>query len=204
MTIEEMKNKLKEQMTIHNVVHDRFYHSLGVSETAVLLNNKFHMGLDNTRLEISGILHDCAKLLPKDVLKEYTKMDLNIHPCEVAYEEILFYPSLWHSFAGAVVANKDYGVQDELILDAIRYHTTGRKSMNDYEKLIYISDFIEPNRKESIFSSCRELSFKSLNKGVLEATVDTISYLIENKYPICKLTIDTYNDLIIKMSKEDS
>lgn len=55
---------------------------------------------------------------------------------------------LIHPFLGAEVARREYQVTDEDILNAIRYHTTGRAGMSLLEKIIFIADYIEPNREK--------------------------------------------------------
>lgn len=118
----------------------RYQHVLGVEDVAVDLAVIY--GCDCQKASIAGILHDCAKPLTDDeLLAECKKYQIPISE----YEAQSIY--LLHAKVGAAHARDKYGIQDEDILNAITYHTTGRPNMSLLEKIIFTADYIEPNRK---------------------------------------------------------
>ena len=155
MNIEQMKEQLSERLSDH-----RYIHSLGVVETAVKMAETFGVDIEKTR--VAALLHDCAKQIPHD---EQIKL------CEefgVPTDEIkLKQPGLLHADLGAYIAETEFGIEDEEISDAIRYHTLGRENMSDLEKILYLSDIIEPNRKEfEGLTDLRRLCFLDLDEAL--------------------------------------
>lgn len=83
-----------------------------------------------------------------------------------------------HAKLGAYFARKIYGVEDKEILHAIQVHTTGEPGMNTLDKIIYIADYIEPNRnKAPNLEEVRKLAFVDLDKAMLKILSDTLNYL---------------------------
>lgn len=76
---------------------------------------------------------------------------------------------LWHAPVGAFLVEKEVGLTDEDILNAIRYHTSGRPGMSSLEKVIYVADYIEPGRKFPGVEEVRELAEQDLDKALLQA-----------------------------------
>lgn len=108
----------------------RFAHTYRVALKALEMNAT--VGLDGEKVFLASILHDCAKYVSPE--------ECGFIPPEGMPE------SVYHAFEGAVVAEKVYGVKDEEILDAIRYHCTGCDEMKPFEKLVYVADYIEDGR----------------------------------------------------------
>ena len=182
-------NKLQESMTKDGEIHKRYYHSLEVAKIALKLNKELNLKLDETNVYLAAILHDCAKLYSKEELWRIIlgfKDVLNI-------ELIKNYPSIWHSFAGKKVAKDYYNINDENILSAIFYHTTGKPNMNTLEKLIFVSDYIEESRTGDYVLVAREACFRDLDYGVYVVLKQMIEYLNSNNYDICSLTLDAFN-----------
>ena len=174
-----------------NLDTKRFSHSIGCAETAVELAAKF--GLDKDKAYTAGLLHDCAKCFKLDKMMEI----VNQHMPEVGEEEISN-PKTLHSPVSAYVAKTEFGVDDEEILSAIRWHTIGKVDMTDFEKIIFVADKIEPNSRDAEY---RENMLKildgenGLNKALLICYKETIKSLIERNLKICQPTIDIYNSL---------
>lgn len=166
MTKEQMREKLKTMLTDH-----RYTHSLGVEETALKMAEIF--GVDKEKTEIAALLHDCAKQIPH---KEQLLMcqEYGIALDEIKEKQL----GLLHAELGAYLAEHDFGVKDKEILDAIRYHTLGRENMTDVEKILYLSDIIEPNRR--IFDGLedlRALCFCNLDMALLAGFRLSISHI---------------------------
>lgn len=133
MKREKMEYKLKKALD-----HQRYEHTLGVEQTAREMARIF--GEDEERAALAGLLHDCAKCMP---LSQMVKAAKHAKIDDVMKES----KALMHAVAGMCVAQEIYGVEDEAVLSAIRWHTTGRADMTRLEKIIYLADMIEPNRK---------------------------------------------------------
>ena len=102
-------------------------------------------------------------------------------------------PHLLHSKLGAFKAKNEYGIEDQEILDAVRYHTTGRANMTLLEKIIFVADYIEPGRDKAVnLSEIRQLAFVDLDRALLRILEDTLIYLEEGKEEIDPQTRKTY------------
>ncbi|MCA1036305.1 MULTISPECIES: bis(5'-nucleosyl)-tetraphosphatase (symmetrical) YqeK [Bacillus] len=176
---------VKKQLTEH-----RYQHTIGVMETAIGLARTF--GADIKKAETAAILHDYAKFRPKDEMKR-------IIIVQKMPEELLMYNSeLWHAPAGAYLAETEAGVTDPEILDAIRYHTSGRPQMPLLDKIIYLADYIEPGRHFPGVDEVRKLAETDLDSALIKAMQNTITFLMKKNQPVFPLTFLSYNDLVMK------
>ncbi|WAM30710.1 bis(5'-nucleosyl)-tetraphosphatase (symmetrical) YqeK [Caldicellulosiruptor naganoensis] len=192
MNIDTIKEKLKELLD-----EQRFVHSLGTMEYAVLLAQKF--GEDVQKAMIAGLVHDCAKCLEKEELLNYA------FKSGIVIDNIMInQPELLHGPAGSYLAKQLFEIYDSEILNAIAYHTTGRENMTKLEKIIYVADLIEPSRKFKSVEILRKKSFEDLDKAVIMAMDNTIKYVIEKGGLIHPSTIFARNQLILKESGEDN
>jgi predicted HD superfamily hydrolase involved in NAD metabolism len=108
----------------------------------------------------------------------------------------LLQPSLLHGPVGAWML-KEHGIMDdEAILDAIRWHTTGHPDMNQLAKIVYIADYIEPNRDFPGVDLLRQLTYRDLDLGVVAGIEHTLSFLIQKDGYIHPLSIATRNRLL--------
>ena len=173
---------------LHKILNEhRFFHTLGVSYTAQALAMKY--GYDINKAAMAGLLHDCAKsYTPDELLKICDDRAIEISNIEKDH------PALLHAKVGAFLARTEYGIEDSEILNAIRYHTTGKPCMSELEKIIYVSDYIEPGRyKMNRLSEIRKKAFEDLDEALLMILEDTINYLNATKNEgIDPLTIETY------------
>ena len=133
--------------------------------------------------------HDCAKCVPDE--QKITECEQNnIEITKSEYES----PYLLHSKLGAFYADVKYGIKDEDILGAIKWHTTGHPDMTMLEKIVFVADYIEPYRnKAANLDTIRYLAFTDIDKAVLQILNDTINYLNKKGNPIDSITLDTYN-----------
>lgn len=180
-TIEEIQEKLQKVLK-----KKRYQHTLGVRFTAQAMAMRF--GEDVSKAGYAGVLHDCAKYLSdEDMLSECRKRKIFCSEAEKIQ------PSLLHAKLGACFAKEIYGVTDEQIISAIRWHTTGKPGMTNFEKIIFIADYIEPGRKPlPRIDEIRTASFQNLDRAMFLILDNTLSYLKEgiSKY---KETIDSYS-----------
>ena len=174
---------------------DRFIHSMGVADTAVLLAEKF--GGDREKAYIAGLLHDVMKNeSEEEQLKMMKKDGIILSQAEKNN------PKLWHAMSGAAFIRHELGITDPDIVNAVRYHTIGRAGMSLIEKIIYTADFISPERNYPDVEVMRSLSFESLDKGDLYSLQFSLKRLSECKFVIHTDSVDFYNELVIKLKNE--
>ncbi len=149
----------------------RFQHTLGVAYTAAAMAMKYEV--DVKKALIAGLLHDCAKCMSDEKLLKLSEKE-NIEVTDVERRN----PYLLHAKVGAMFASKEYDIDDEEILDAITYHTTGRPGMTDLDKIVFVADYIEPGRdKAPNLAKVRKLAFEDLDGAVRRILKDTLEYL---------------------------
>lgn len=187
--IEAIKEWLKANLT-----EERYLHSLGTMDAAGELALKFC--LDTEKAKIAGLIHDCAKCLSKEELKNILENEIkDIDP------NILINPKTWHAPVGAHLAKKKFNINDLEILSAIKCHTLGKTNMTDFEKAIFIADKIEKITREDKYRDKIIKTLKKTNcldKTMLKCFKLTLKSLVKRKLPICNETICVYNELLSK------
>jgi predicted HD superfamily hydrolase involved in NAD metabolism len=180
---------VRKQLTEH-----RYQHTIGVMETAIELAKKY--GADVKKAELAAIFHDYAKFRPKEEMKRII-IEQNMPSDLLQYNA-----ELWHAPVGAYLVKTEVGIDDVDILDAIRYHTSGRANMTVLEKVVYLADYIEPGRAFPGVDEVRELAQQNLDLALLKALQNTISFLMKKNEAIYPDTFYTYNDLAKKLKEE--
>lgn len=163
----------------------RYQHVLRVEQTAIQLAKQYDVNVG--KVSLAALLHDYAKELPVQKMRDYVMsdhLDLDMIPFGVA---------ICHGPVGAVLAQKRFDVEDLEVLEAIRYHTYGHPRMSDVAKVIYVADYIEPNRAMPPVDKARQLAGESLDQAIAYITCESIRYLTDCKQLIYPATIDTYN-----------
>lgn len=188
-----MNNKMIFDLEIQlkNVLSEKRYnHVIGVAMTAASI----YMSYGISELEdvfVSGLLHDCAKYINDD---DFIVLCRN-NNIPVTEDEIKA-PYLLHAKYGAYLARTKYGISDEKILASIIYHTTGCPNMTFLEKVIFISDYIEPFRIQNTtppLFEIRKIAFKDIDYAVYLALKNTLEYLQTNNMHIDKTTFEAFN-----------
>lgn len=179
--IVDIKKDLKEKLS-----KKRYEHTLGVMYTASAM--AMAHGEDIQKAMIAGLLHDCAKYLSdKEKIAACKKYKLEITDLEDKNKELL------HAKIGAAFAKDLYKVKDEEILNAIRCHTTGKPDMTPLEEIIFIADYIEPNRKDLPgMDQIRYLAFHDLTDCIVQIIENTIKYLEGKKSLVDDTSKSTY------------
>jgi predicted HD superfamily hydrolase involved in NAD metabolism len=166
----EITQKLRKELE-KEFKPDRFDHTLGVAYTAASL--AIVHGADIQKALIAGMLHDCAKSMShEDQIKICEKNKIDITDVEKRNHSLL------HAKVGVYFARTKYDIYDTEILDAIRWHTTGREDMALLEKIIYIADFIEPNRRPlEGMDIIRKEAFSDIDRCLAHILHDSVIYL---------------------------
>lgn len=183
-TIEYINNWLKA-----NLSEERYEHSLGTAECARELAERF--GVDSEKAYFTGLIHDCAKNLSKTETDNIIETQLKLEEGELCS------PKTHHAPVGAYIAKKEFGIDDEEILSAIRWHTIGKVNMTTFEKIIFLADKLESRTRPcEICEPIREALNKSLDAALLLCYKNTINSLVDRELRICTATIDIYNSLL--------
>jgi nicotinate-nucleotide adenylyltransferase len=160
-----------EQVVVSLLKPNRVAHVLGCRDMAVELAKRW--GADVTNAARAGLLHDITKAIdgpPQLTLcSEYGTMLSDFSRR---------YPKTLHALTGSLVADRIFG-EKEVVVNAIRHHTTGKANMSLLEKIIYIADYVEPNRTIAGVDQLRHLAFTDLDAALKMGLQMTVSYLNE-------------------------
>lgn len=152
-------------------------------------------GADETDAARAGILHDITKALsPAQQQKLVDHWKLPVSPFEYAQAKLL------HAKTGAAAAARIFG-ENNAVVSAIDYHTTGRAQMTLLEKIIYIADYMEPNRDFPGVDRLREAVWRDLDEGVLLGIDMTLEQLAQKGQPACADSLAA-RDWLIQTRKE--
>ncbi len=179
-----VKNRINEK---------RYLHSLGTAKEAAELAKKY--GADKNKAYIAGLLHDVAKGLSADSLKAIASENgIKVDEHEVNNPELL------HGKVGAAIVRRELGINDEDILSAIKWHTTGHKNMTLLEKIIYLADIIEPGRNFPETDALRALAYKDLDEAMLKGLGHVMRFVKAKGLTLHPNSIEAYE--FIKMAEE--
>ena len=149
----------------------RYEHALSVARTAIEIARSNSLLFDSllSYFFLAGYLHDIGKAVPKEEQKQIMAR---------YFPEFIRMPEFsYHQFVGAYIAQEEFGIEDVFILDAIKYHATGRKNMTNLEKIIYAADKIEPTRGYDS-SALIEAMKKDYETGFIEVLKHNKEYLL--------------------------
>ncbi len=168
----------------------RFAHSICVSRSAETLAKKY--GANPEKAKLAGILHDIMKDVPPDEqMKMMTRYDIVLNEVERSSQK------LWHAMLGAAYLENKLGITDREILDAVRYHTTGRANMTLLDKVLFIADFISADRNYEGVHSMRKAAEISLEQAMVEGMTFSIIDLAKRYKTIHPDTIAAYNQVVL-------
>ncbi|MCY1568406.1 bis(5'-nucleosyl)-tetraphosphatase (symmetrical) YqeK [Staphylococcus pettenkoferi] len=176
--IELIKEKLPDK---------RYQHSLRVADTAVKLARLYEGDVD--KAEMAGILHDYCKYDELGYMYQIVRqhdLDPNL---------LSFGGEILHGPVCAALMKSEYDITDDEILTAIAYHTTGRAQMTKTEKIVFIADYIEPERQIPGVEEIRDMAYNqgSLDHTIYEISKRTVLYLISNDITVFNTTIECLN-----------
>ena len=175
---------LKERLT-----EKRFIHSLNVADSSRELARLY--GYDEEIAYTAGLIHDCCKDTPSGKQLAYmleNRADLS--------EIEISTPKLYHAMCGSIYIKKEFGIENEDMINAVRYHTTGRKGMSLLEKIVFIADFISAERDYDGVEIMREKAAKSLDEAIVEGLGFTIKDLIDRERVVHPDTVDAFNQVV--------
>lgn len=189
LNLEYYKGIIKKRMG-----DKRYIHSVNVARSAKHLAEKY--GADVEKAVIAGILHDVTKETPYDIqLKIMQENGIILDSVQQVS------PKLWHAISGSVYVKTQLGITDAEILNAIRYHTSGRENMSLLEKVIFVADFIGEERDYKGVDVMRKKAESSLDEAMLYGVTFSITDLAARQCAIDQNTLALYNQLIINNNK---
>lgn len=148
----------------------RWNHTVNVVSEAEKLCQMY--GGDMEKCVTAAIFHDVVKELPNE--------ELNALVRKFGFDEkYIDAPNLSHGKIAAALLKHEWGIDDEDIINAVSYHTTGRAGMSKTEKIVFIADAIEPTRVYNGVEAIRKATYEDLDKGCLKSLTDTVEHLKE-------------------------
>ncbi len=188
----DIKRLLSEKL-----VEKRYIHSLNVADSALILAEKY--GADTEKAYFAGLVHDIMKnASEEEQLQIMEKGGIILSRTERNNKK------LWHAMAAECYLRLVVGITDTDILNAVRYHTTGRAGMSLLEKVVYIADYISEERDYEDADVMRDLS---MNQGLDEAALYALKYsfrsLSEKEKLIHTDSVEYYNELIMEKEKRE-
>lgn len=188
MDYDQFKKILKDRLS-----PELYLHSLGVAKTAAELAGFYRA--DRDRATLAGLIHDYAKEIePLDLLKRAEQLGVTLDAItRVEGRKLL------HAPVGAALLAVEMGIEDPEILSAVSCHTTGRPGMTVLDQVIYLADFIEPNRDFPGVEDIRIIARAGLDIAVLAVVNTTIALVLERGLMLHPDSINLRNDLIARI-----
>lgn len=171
---------------------DRMNHSIRVAEVAAELACLYSEDIE--KIKLAAILHDYAKNHPANELKRW------IINSSLPKDLLFYHSAIWHGPVGALMIKQKYGVHDRKVLHAIHHHTTGNPQMTDFDKIIFVADYIEPARDFPGLKHVRESAYNDLDQTTYFILRNMIEYLMTKNQTIYPSTFYAYNKILEKLS----
>ena len=172
-----------------NLTEKRYNHSVNVSKKAVYLAKKY--GANMKKVEIAGLLHDITKQTDeKEQLQLISDAGMKLSAFEFDDKK------LWHAISGAAYLKTKLKIDDEDILNAVKFHTTGRAGMSLQEKIVFVADMISDDRTSVESAEVKKTAEESLDKAVCLTARFSIEMLMEKNMTIAPNTLEAYNDTV--------
>ena len=182
---EEFKSLIKEKLK-----ESRYIHSLNVADSARELALLY--GCDEEKAYTAGLLHDVMKnASAEEQLDVINKAAWQLTEAEKANDK------LWHAIAGAAFMKTELGIDDDDLIEAVRYHTTARKNMSVLEKVIYVADFVSADRNYPEVDEVRQASRQSLEKAMMLGLEFCIQEIAKRRQILHPDSVDAYNEIIL-------
>lgn len=181
--IEKIKDLLSEK---------RFRHTMGVAETAQQLAKRWNESVPKVRT--AALLHDCARFMNTAEMVRFLEAR-SVKPDDLT---IMAGASLLHAMVSKYLANEVYDIEDSDILSAIECHTMGKPDMSLLDKILFVSDYIEPGRDFEGVQVLRDLSMKDLDQTVVECVNSTVKYVLSENRLLHPKLLDCRNEILMK------
>lgn len=166
----------------------RYQHTLNVRRMAVKLAKRW--GADPEKAALAALLHDTAKELPREEMLQI------LNDNAIMAENAQNRPSpVWHGICAAILAQTQWGVEDEEVLSAIRCHTTGKPGMSLLDEIVFLADMTSAERDYPEVDYLRKLEKKDIHQAIREAMEMNLHWLEESGKPVDEETRAALEDL---------
>ena len=180
----QLPQKLKEYFS-----EKRLLHTLGCLKVGKLLGRIYKE--DEKRVYEGIIFHDIAR----DWEFERIISFLRENEIEVSSDD-LNSPGILHGFVASIIARKEFGIEDEEIILAIKYHSTGHPDFGRLGKIVYLADYLDPERKLKGRRKILSIAKRDLNEGVIEVIKEKLKYIIMQREFIHPVNVEFYNRIV--------
>ncbi|WP_085991847.1 bis(5'-nucleosyl)-tetraphosphatase (symmetrical) YqeK [Oceanobacillus senegalensis] len=170
----------------------RFEHTIRVKDTAVLLAERYNVS--QSKAELSAIFHDYCKYRSLEEMKRIIKES------SLPKDLLQYHHELWHGPVASILIEREYGIRNRDIQQAIYYHTTGRANMSNLDMVLFLADYMEPGRDFPGVTQVREMAEKDLVRACWMASKNTITFLMHKNSRIYPDTFYAYNDLTLRIN----
>ena len=166
----------------------RYQHTLNVRRMAVKLAKRW--GADPEKAALAALLHDTAKELPREEMLQI------LNDNAIMAKNAQNRPSpVWHGICAAILAQTQWGVEDEEVLSAIRCHTTGKPGMSLLDEIVFLADMTSAERDYPEVDYLRKLEKKDIHQAIREALEMNLHWLEESGKPVDEETRAALEDL---------
>lgn len=169
----------------------RRFHVFSVVEFARKIGEAY--GVDMERLEMASLAHDLFRdVSPRRLLRMARAYGLKVSEIE------RYHPVLLHGKVAAEYLRRRYRVEDEEVLMAVAYHTSGHVSFGEIGKILFVADSIEPTRNFPGVESLRRIVFQSLEEGFSQVLKNKIFYAVGRDLLLLPETVELWNSVLTK------
>ena len=183
-----MNLKQAKELVRGRLSDKRYEHTINVKKMAVKLAKRY--GADEEKAALAAILHDSAKEISKDEMREIMRQ----YPQYAEGGESRPAP-VWHGICAAILARTQWGVEDEAILSAIACHTAGKPGMSKLDKIVYLADMTSAERDWPGVNKLRKLELKDLDAAMLAALKQTNDFVLSQGKPLDPVSKAAYDDI---------
>ena len=183
-----MNLKQAKELVRGRLSDKRYEHTINVKKMAVKLAKRY--GADEEKAALAAILHDSAKEISKDEMREIMRQ----YPQYAEGGENRPTP-VWHGICASILARTQWGVEDEAILSAIACHTAGKPGMSKLDKIVYLADMTSAERDWPGVNKLRKLELKDLDAAMLAALKQTNEFVLSQGKPLDPVSKAAYDDI---------
>ena len=183
-----MNLKQAKELVRGRLSDKRYEHTINVKKMAVKLAKRY--GADKEKAALAAILHDSAKEISKDEMREIMRQ----YPQYAEGGENRPTP-VWHGICASILARTQWGVEDEAILSAIACHTAGKPGMSKLDKIVYLADMTSAERDWPGVNKLRKLELKDLDAAMLAALKQTNDFVLSQGKPLDPVSKAAYDDI---------
>lgn len=193
LNFEKLRKSILEFVKAH-VNSSRYQHTLRVEETAIQLAKQYDANVEAVRL--ASVLHDACKDLNSKKMTQFARSFLKREGIELDLKTAG--TAILHGLAAADLGYRIFGIKDKDVLYAVAFHTTGWYDMSLIGKIIFIADYIEPERTFNKVKKARKLANKDLDRATVFKMKNSIRHLAKDENYIYLESVKIYNHWISK------